>query len=144
VWFSRFPNVGLLNQRLDTRNYLVSAGLGLRHSGCTLSVVVRRLLLIAGMVMVFNFSWALASPIGSSYDDNYHLASIWCSHGIRKGICESDSTQSGRRVPLPIANAGICYLGDNEKSARCSNDELKESPRTMIETGRIAGGSILV
>ena len=25
--------------------------------------------------------WALASPVGSSPDDNFHLASIWCAGG---------------------------------------------------------------
>ena len=26
--------------------------------------------------------WSLASPAGSSPDDDYHLASIWCAQGL--------------------------------------------------------------
>ena len=90
-----------------------------------------------------NISWSLASPIGSSSDDNFHLASIWCSHGIRSGVCEQGTQQFGRKLPVPIANAGICYLGDNEKSAKCTNDELRSFPNSMIETDRFAKGSFV-
>ena len=30
-------------------------------------------------------SWVLASPVGSSPDDDYHMASIWCGQGVREG-----------------------------------------------------------
>lgn len=47
-----------------------------------------------------------------------------------------------RRVPLPIANAGVCYLGDNEKSAKCTNDELRSSSQTLVETSRLTVASL--
>lgn len=40
------------------------------------------------------------------------------------------------RVPLPIAQAGICYLGDNEKSASCTNDELHASSKVLVASPR--------
>ena len=81
-------------------------------------------------------SWALASPLGSSSDDDFHLANIWCSHGIREGQCEYSQSKNVVRVPLPIAQAGICYLGDNEKSASCTNDELRSGSKTLVQSPR--------
>jgi hypothetical protein len=103
----------------------------------------QKLFILLVMLCVTNISWSLASPIGSSSDDNFHLASIWCSQGIREGVCEQGAQQFGRKLPVPIANAGICYLGDNEKSAKCTNDELRSFPNSMIETDHLAKGSIV-
>jgi hypothetical protein len=88
-------------------------------------------------VSLWCLSWALASPIGASSDDDYHLASIWCSLGERPGFCEGKNSESAL-VPGPIANAGNCYLGDNEKSARCTNLELSEFSESLVETSRLA------
>jgi Predicted membrane protein (DUF2142) len=88
-------------------------------------------------------SWSFASPIGSSSDDNFHLASIWCSHGLRLGRCEESVLTGYRRLPTPIANAGRCYLGDEEKSASCTNDEILRPRAQMTPTNRFATDSII-
>jgi hypothetical protein len=37
-------------------------------------------------------AWSVSSPIGSGVDTDFHLGSIWCAHGERKGLCESIDT----------------------------------------------------
>lgn len=98
---------------------------------------MQRKWLIASLLLAITCaSWSLASPLGSSSDDDFHLASIWCAQGNKQGRCEYDGLKARVRVPLPIAQAGICYLGDNEKSASCTNDELRSDSKTMVESSR--------
>ena len=89
---------------------------------------------ILGVLLSFG-SWALASPLGASPDDDFHLASIWCGLGERAGICESGSTTGTRIVPSAL-NATICYAGNPTQSAACqatlgifSGSEMKETAR---------------
>ena len=37
-------------------------------------------------------AWSVSSPIGSGVDTDFHLGSIWCAHGEKKGLCESIDT----------------------------------------------------
>jgi hypothetical protein len=101
-----------------------------------------QLLAIFALLMC-GLSWSLASPIGAASDDNFHLASIWCSHGYRQGICEDSVLTGFKRLPVPIANAGSCYIDDREKSASCTNLELAEFGSRMIPTDRFAADGIL-
>lgn len=93
-------------------------------------------------LLFLGISWCLASPIGSGSDDNFHLSSIWCSHGIEQGRCESSSTGNSLKVPTSIAKAGLCYLNDQELSGSCTNDELRATKGGMIPTSRLAVGGI--
>lgn len=62
-------------------------------------------------------AWALASPVGSSPDDNFHLANIYCSAG--QANCRAEGV---REVP--------CYAGDGNVSADCQHDAGVEVPST--------------
>lgn len=64
-------------------------------------------------------SWALASPVGASPDDDFHLASAWCGLGEREGLCESDADPLVRVVPTEVATAANCYAFQPEQSAEC-------------------------
>ena len=67
--------------------------------------VLRKILWAAVSVMsiIFAFSsWAVTSPIGSSPDDDYHLASIWCGQGFRDELCEENADGSASEVPISI------------------------------------------
>ena len=64
-------------------------------------------LLSALLVM---FVWALSSPVGSSPDDDYHLASAYCSHGTRSGLCEASNDRTTVSVPAQITRTYECYL----------------------------------
>ncbi len=64
-------------------------------------------------------AWGFSSPIGSSPDDDYHLASIWCGAGIREGLCEAGDNPNERRVPATLLEFSGCYAFDANQSASC-------------------------
>jgi hypothetical protein len=65
-------------------------------------------------------TWSVSSPVGSSPDDDFHLASIWCGSGIRAGICETAPQPTQRLVPTQLVKE-TCYAGDATRSAACQN-----------------------
>jgi hypothetical protein len=77
--------------------------------------------------------WAFASPVGSSPDDDYHLASIWCGLGDRPGDCSPTGSADAHVVPKGVADASACYAFHPEISAACqagiegahSNDQVR-------------------
>ncbi len=63
--------------------------------------------------------WALASPVGSAPDDDYHLASIWCAGGEREGICEAGAQPDSRVIPEWLNLSTHCFAYQEEVSAAC-------------------------
>jgi len=63
-------------------------------------------------------AWGFSSPIGSSPDDDYHLASIWCGLGERPGLCEPGASDAERAVPRQFTDAR-CYTFRPDESAAC-------------------------
>lgn len=64
-------------------------------------------------------AWAYSSPVGSSPDDDFHLAAIWCGLGERAGVCENPGDGTLHRLvpaPLPVAP---CYAFNDEQSGDC-------------------------
>jgi len=90
--------------------------------------------------------WAFASPPGSGPDDDFHLPSIWCSHGKVDGICDPEFAGDGYgKTPTPLSPSAICFAFKSEESAACQakmfdwqNKELAGS-RTN-EKGRFPNG----
>jgi hypothetical protein len=75
--------------------------------------------------------WALSSPIGSSPDDDYHLANIWCGQGFREGLCEKDINPIFIKVPATTFSNSVCFQFDEDKSGACPYDNsLKPFPRS--------------
>lgn len=68
------------------------------------------------------FAWAVASPIGSSPDDVYHQASIWCPWPVDDSACHMTFNAEGDvatvSVPPLVARAS-CYQFDATASAEC-------------------------
>jgi hypothetical protein len=91
-----------------------------------------RWLVLAGLALVTLLSWALASPPGSSPDDDYHLASIWCARGPSQhcGLVPGDPTS--RVVPWEV-NAVACFAFHSESSAACQQglDTQPDAPRNL-------------
>ena len=90
-------------------------------------------------VAVFG-SWALSSPPGSGPDDEYHLSSIWCSHGYRIQYCEKSESIYEAKIPLQLHRNGgprtiFCYAGDSRISARCIR-ELDPTAVTKLESSK--------
>jgi hypothetical protein len=71
--------------------------------------------------------WLLASPPGSSPDDEYHLTSIWCSRGFVEGTCLENpaATSWDRKTLVPFAVTRIaCFAYEPSVSASCTLDVL--------------------
>jgi len=82
------------------------------------------------MLVAFG-SWALASPVGASPDEDFHLTSIWCSHGTREAICAPGATADTRTVPAELI-AAPCYAFKPDQSAACQTP----TPEGMVVTDR--------
>jgi hypothetical protein len=79
--------------------------------------------LIGALLWVALAAWAIASPVGASPDEDYHLAMLYCAAG------EADCTTEGVR-------AGPCYAMKPEVSADCAAYATRTAPDT---TGIIPG-----
>ncbi len=79
-------------------------------------------------------SWGLSSPVGSSPDDNFHLASIWCGQGERQGLCEDiPGTTEAKLLPMQLA-ISTCYAYKPEVSGSCQTDMYGEET-TLVKFG---------
>lgn len=74
--------------------------------------------------------WAVASPVGSAPDDDYHLASIWCAAG--EPDCSPGDTPGTVLVPINVAQAADCYRYDNTISADCTAQMRSDSTRVAV------------
>ena len=74
---------------------------------------------LAGVWVVL-LSWALMMPVGSSPDDDYHLASIWCA-GSESCAPVDDSSLA---VPAAVVGASECYRFDSAVPASCAHTIL--------------------
>lgn len=70
-------------------------------------------------------SWGLSSAPGSSPDDDFHLAAIWCGIGDRDGLCEDPGDDSfARLIPGSIEDS-TCYAFDPDESAACWESDVE-------------------
>lgn len=100
--------------------------------------VSRLMLRIAIPVLAFLtlVSWAVSSPVASSPDDDFHLASTWCGLGDREGLCESTGNTVERLIPTPLTTA-TCFAFDSEKSAACWDSD--EAGLTRVKRANVDG-----
>ena len=63
-------------------------------------------------------AWAFASPVGSSPDDDFHLAAIWCGQGNRDGLCEPVDESPARSVPTALLTSP-CFAFHPDTDASC-------------------------
>ena len=80
-------------------------------------------------------AWAYASTVGSSPDDDFHLASIWCGLGLREGLCEDSGDPATRLVPDALLDAD-CYAHRPEISGACWDPAVEG----LDETSRVNTG----
>lgn len=84
-------------------------------------------------------TWGLSSPVGSSPDDDYHMASIWCGQGLREGLCEPGAVPGEFAVPSAVVLASECFAFEPAESGACTNqlpDGLVETPRSNATDGK--------
>lgn len=79
--------------------------------------------------------WALSSPVGSSPDDDYHLASIWCGLGERESLCEQASSTGLFEVPAGVTSMA-CWNFHNDENAYCGISELAQNGNDLLPTSR--------
>ena len=83
------------------------------------------------MFFVALVSWGLASPVGASPDDDYHLTSIWCAGGLDE-LCQAGGNASERTVPDVLLTSSGCFAFHPEASAACPAAPVS----TMSNTNR--------
>lgn len=85
-------------------------------------------------------SWALSSPAGSSPDDDYHLASIYCSATAHTDLCREGETNTNREVSTDITNI-YCFSYHEEINASCqvSQWDLNSPAWALTERGNFSG-----
>lgn len=95
-----------------------------------LSRAVRPALVIAAALVAL-LTWAVSSPPGSSPDDDYHMASIWCGTTDSTDLCEQTGVPSERALPADVLEASSCFAFDPDKAADCrlDADTIKLSTR---------------
>jgi hypothetical protein len=81
-------------------------------------------------------SWALSSPVASSPDEDFHLASTWCGLGDREGLCEDTGGGTARSIPTPLTTA-TCFAFDAQQSAACWDPD--SSGMTEVARANIDG-----
>jgi hypothetical protein len=91
--------------------------------------------LAPALALIALMAWALASPVGSSPDDDFHLASIWCANAANTSVCEPGPTATERVVPSAIRYSA-CYAREPKKSAACETAYLNESSKPSVITDR--------
>lgn len=90
---------------------------------------------VPSMLLLALVSWAFASPIGASPDDDYHMASIWCGGGVDE-LCEDGLAEGQMRVPeILITN---CFAFQPENSGACRETPSSELVNTA--RGNFSGG----
>ena len=92
-------------------------------------------------------AWALASPLGSTPDEDFHLTSIWCSRTAPANSCERTgvSDEAGvEQVVIPHAlarQAWTCYAFHPAVSAGCqSTPGATIGDRSRANDGLYPGG----
>lgn len=100
------------------------------------SAFIAAIVLTAGLLTV----WASASPAGSSPDEHYHLASIWCGAGMEApGRCELVPASNTVRVPRELS-ATWCHPHKPDESAACMGAApAMDSPYGEFPTSYVNG-----
>ena len=80
--------------------------------------------------------WALASPVGSSPDDDFHLPSIWCAAGNKVNQCQAVADQSQRAVPKTLGKERPCFARIAIRSAACQGASSAPGQDHLVTTTR--------
>ena len=86
-----------------------------RHLVAVLTLVVA--------VITASMAWVVSAPVGSSPDEDFHVAAMWCPPPVDETGCQI-STKDGKKavvVPQTLAKENVtCYAFDHNESAQCS------------------------
>ena len=98
-------------------------------------------LILVAAVIVASLAWVVASPVGSSPDEDFHVGSMWCPPPVDETGCQI-STKDGEKavmVPQSLAKEYVtCYAFDHNNSALCA---LNASDDVLAPTVRWDDGN---
>lgn len=84
-------------------------------------------LVIVTMIAFFGagLGWVVASPIGGSPDDDFHMGSIWCPRPIGEScaVKKIDGVEEVQ-VPIPVAAGAACHAFKPDSSAADCNVDI--------------------
>ncbi len=81
-------------------------------------------------------SWSLSGPAGSTPDEEFHMASIWCGQGTDPGHCTPGSKNDQRVVPVDVVAGTQCYAAKPDVSAKCLGTDYGSDPTPNFDTDR--------
>ena len=86
--------------------------------------------------MLTGIAWSVASPPGSSPDDDFHAASIWCPDPVETSGCELVRDASGKvtgvLVPQSVATPAGCYAFHPEESGAACLQSLRDDQLVAV------------
>ena len=114
------------------------------HSGhLSLARVPKAWWWVLGTLGVFLgfLSWAIASPIGSSPDEDFHMGSIWCPTPSENSGCDvvvgDEGSVEAVLVPESVASSAHCHAFQPDQSAACVDEY---SDQRLVESTRFDAG----
>lgn len=134
------PPAGALPDRPSTQDDAAEhrAGPRRRASRWVLGV------LLAAAVMVTGLSWVLASPVGGSPDDDFHLGSIWCPRPVESSGCKTLEVEGETRILVPerVSETARCYAFHKDVPASCQGglEDDKEAVSRRYDDGNYPAG----
>lgn len=105
------------------------------------SSTVRATAVVAVAALLTLVAWALSAPLASTPDDNFHMPSLWCAHGVSGERCEAvPGAPDARSVPAQASVEVSCYVFDTLASAACQEPVMADrDARTVVTFGNWQG-----
>ena len=82
--------------------------------------------------------WSFSSPVGSSPDEDFHLASIWCSAGDRTSLCRETSEPGSRLLAEPFSQ-DPCFARLSSESGACQIGAFDNPKLVVSDRGNFRG-----
>lgn len=86
-------------------------------------------LVLAAAVLATGLSWVVASPVGGSPDDDFHLGSIWCPRPVSSSGCATREHNGEVQVLVPsrVSETARCYAFHDDVPASCQGAVPEDS-----------------
>ncbi len=93
-------------------------------------VLKKRVGMAAGALLLTMLTWSLASPLGSTHDEWFHLGSIWCANGVDGKDCTAfnEPGESGFYTGVAAIEDGSCFLDNPAEITRCKTAVASSYP----------------
>lgn len=91
-------------------------------------------LVVVVALSILILSWSIASPPGSTPDENYHIGNAWCAFGESKNCSITEATEGGyRRAEIPFT-VDLCFNRGPEIPASCISENPPNSQFVPIDS----------